>query len=58
MAEESNVTQVRRLMRLTLLAPTIVERLVSAPDIVLEQVMRRAWPCDWDEQIQVPVSPT
>ena len=43
-AENIVVTQVRRLMRLTLLAPQLVKRLVGAPDIVLEQVMRRLWP--------------
>jgi hypothetical protein len=43
-AEGMDVTQVRRVMRLTLLAPEVVERLVGAPDIVLEKVMRRPWP--------------
>jgi hypothetical protein len=46
-AEGMDVTQVRRLMRLTLLAPEIIERLVGTPDIVLEQVMRRPWPMSW-----------
>lgn len=47
------VTQVRRVMRLTLLAPEVIERLVGMPDIVLEQVMRRSWPNGWDKQLQV-----
>jgi len=51
-AEEINVTQVRRLMRLTLLAPEVVERLVGATDIVLEQVMRRPWPNGWVAQMR------
>ncbi|MEO6920373.1 MAG: hypothetical protein ABI171_15425 [Collimonas sp.] len=51
-AEEINVTQVRRLMRLTLLAPEVVERLVGATDIVLEQVMRRPWPNGWVTQMR------
>ena len=51
-AEGMNVTQVRRVMRLTLLAPEVIERLVGAPDIVLEQVMRRPWPSSWVEQMQ------
>ncbi len=53
-AEDMDVTQVRRVMRLTLLAPEVIERLVGAPDIVLEQVMRRPWPDIWFEQSRVP----
>ena len=52
-AEGMDVTQVRRVMRLTLLAPEVIERLVGAPDIVLEQVMRRQWPNSWGEQIRI-----
>ena len=52
-AEGMDVTQVRRVMRLTLLAPQVIEWLVGAPDIVLEQVMRRPWPNGWDDQIRV-----
>ena len=52
-AEGMDVTQVRRVMRLTLLAPEVIERLVGAPDIVLEQVMRRQWPSDWGKQRQI-----
>ena len=54
-AEGMDVTQVRRVMRLTLLAPEVIERLVDAPDILLEQVMRRPWPSVWNEQMQVMV---
>ena len=48
-AEGMDVTQVRRVMRLTLLAPDVVERLAGSPDAVLEKVMRRPWPnaCRW-----------
>lgn len=49
-AEGMDVTQVRRLMRLTLLAPDVVERLVSSPNSVLEKVMRRPWPSQWIDQ--------
>ena len=49
-AEGMDVTQVRRVMRLTLLAPEVIERLVGAPDILLEQVMRRPWPNSWVDQ--------
>lgn len=50
-AEGMDVTQVRRVMRLTLLAPEVIEQLVGAPDVVLEQVMRRSWPDGWGEQV-------
>ena len=53
MAEGMDVTQVRRIMRLTLLAPEVIEHLVVTPGMTLEQVMRRSWPNGWDEQKQV-----
>jgi len=56
-AEGMDVTQVRRVMRLTLLAPEVIERLVGAPDIVLEQVMRRPWPSSWAEQSMFSFQP-
>lgn len=56
-AEGMDVTQVRRIMRLTLLAPAVIERLVGAPDIVLEQVMRRPWPNGWRDQMRVLAPP-
>lgn len=52
-AEGMDVTQVRRIMRLTLLAPEVIEHLVVTPGMTLEQVMRRSWPNGWDEQKQV-----
>ena len=52
-AEGVDVTQVRRVMRLTLLAPEVVERLVGSPDAVLEKVMRRPWPSSWTAQTLV-----
>jgi hypothetical protein len=51
-AEGVDVTQVRRLLRLTLLAPEVVERLVGTPGAALEQVMRRTWPLAWDDQVR------
>ena len=56
-AEGMGVTQVRRVMRLTLLAPEVVERLVGSPDAVLEKVMRRPWPNGWGDQMRVLVPP-
>jgi hypothetical protein len=56
-AEGMDVTQVRRIMRLTLLAPEVIERLVGAPNIVLEQVMRRSWPNGWSDQMRVLAPP-
>lgn len=52
-AEDIDVTQVRRVMRLTLLAPEVVERLMGSPDAVLEKVMRRPWPSNWVGQSRV-----
>ena len=43
-AEGIDVTQVRRVMRLTLLAPQVVNRLVGSPDAVPEKMTRRPWP--------------
>lgn len=51
-AEGVDVTLVRRVLRLTLLAPEIIERLVGASDVALDQLMRRPWPSDWSEQMR------
>lgn len=51
--EGINVTQVRRLLRLTLLAPVVVERLVDSSETALEQLMRRRWPTPWIDQVRV-----
>lgn len=56
-AEGMDVTQVRRVMRLTLLAPEVVERLAGSPDAVLEKVMRRPWPNVWGDQMRVLALP-
>lgn len=48
--EDMDVTQVRRAMRLTLLAPEVMEKLVGSPDAVLERVVRRPWPTFWGDQ--------
>jgi len=39
------------------LAPDVIERLVGAPDIMLEQVMRRPLPCGWGDQMRVLAPP-
>ena len=51
-AEGIDVTQARRLLRLTLLAPAVVEPLLANPDVAvnLESVLRRVMPLDWREQ--------
>ncbi len=56
-AEGIDVTQVRRLMRLTLLAPKVLEQLVESPDAVLEKVMRHPWPSNWFIQKQIMPEP-
>ena len=51
-AEGLDVTQARRLLRLTLLAPEVVANLLANPDVVvnLESVLRRVMPLDWRDQ--------
>jgi hypothetical protein len=48
-----DVTQVRRLLRLTLLAPGLLETIVGKTELTsinLEFVLRRAMPDDWHAQ--------
>ena len=56
-AEGVDVTQVRRLLRLTLLAPEVLERLTESPTAVLEHVMRQPWPNGWSDQMRVLAPP-
>ena len=51
-AEGIDVTQARRLLRLTLLGPVVVDNLLANPDVVvnLESVLRRVMPLDWRAQ--------
>ena len=53
--ENIDVTQARRLLRLTLLAPAVVEKLLVRTDesINLEGVLRRPMPLDWQYQEEV-----
>lgn len=46
-------SQVHRLMRLALLAPNVVERLLSMPDLPVERVLGRPWPYGWADQAKV-----
>ena len=50
--EKIDVTQARRLLRLTLLAPVVVDNLLANPDVAvnLESVLRRVMPLDWRTQ--------
>lgn len=56
-AEGMDVTQVRRVMRLTLLAPAVVEQLIGTSETALEQLMRRPWPNGWSDQMRVLAPP-
>ena len=51
-AEGIDVTQARRFLRLTLLAPVVVDNLLANPDVAvnLESVLRRVMPLDWQVQ--------
>ncbi|MCQ4682517.1 hypothetical protein [Ralstonia pseudosolanacearum] len=55
-AEGINATQVRRLLRLTLLAPEIVEQLIGIPGATLEPLMRCTWPIEWHAQVKTIAS--
>ncbi|NDP39252.1 MAG: hypothetical protein GZ093_10960 [Rhodoferax sp.] len=51
--EEMDITQVRRLLRLALLAPSFLEVIVAKAELTpinLEFVLRRSMPDDWDAQ--------
>ena len=51
--EEMDVTQVRRLIRLALLAPSLLETIVAKAELTsinLEFVLRRSMPDDWHAQ--------
>ncbi|HMS05584.1 MAG TPA: hypothetical protein PKD73_07320 [Burkholderiaceae bacterium] len=49
-AEGIDTSQVHRLMRLTLLAPDVVEKLVGQPDLTVDKVLGRPWPYHWHDQ--------
>ncbi|CAK0778779.1 hypothetical protein CCP4SC76_660001 [Gammaproteobacteria bacterium] len=52
-AEEIHVSRVRDFMRLTLLAPDLIKRMLEKPlprGWSLEFLMRRSIPMDWNEQ--------
>jgi len=49
-AEDIGVTQVRRLLRLTLLAPHVLESLVQAGTVRLDDIIRTRWPAVWAQQ--------
>ncbi|ARU21554.1 nitrogen regulatory protein P-II 1 [Ralstonia solanacearum] len=55
-AEGISITQVRRLLRLTLLEPEIVEQLIGIPGATLEPLMRRTWPIEWHTQMKAIAS--
>lgn len=55
-AEQMDVTQIRRVIRLTLLAPDIIEKLVDSTDVVLDEVMRRPWPSCWKDQLKMKIT--
>jgi hypothetical protein len=51
--EEMDITQVRRLLRVALLAPSFLKVIVAKAELTpinLEFVLRRSMPNDWDAQ--------
>ncbi|MGA3941088.1 hypothetical protein ACI2TU_07775 [Ralstonia nicotianae] len=51
-AEGVDVSRASRLLRLTLLAPTIVEQMTAVSGTALESVIRRTWPREWRVQVE------
>ncbi|MGK0673923.1 MAG: hypothetical protein ABWU16_04595 [Halothiobacillaceae bacterium] len=52
-AEGLDVSKVHRLMRLTLLAPEVIKRLLGSPDLAIEKVLGCPWPYGWREQVRL-----
>ncbi|MEZ0190907.1 hypothetical protein AB9X41_16910 [Ralstonia solanacearum] len=51
-AEGIDVSRAYRLLRLTLLAPEIIEQLIAVSGTALEPMMRRSWPTEWHAQVK------
>ncbi|MDB0568085.1 hypothetical protein AB6Q13_19135 [Ralstonia solanacearum] len=50
-AEGIDASRVYRLLRLSLLAPEIIERLVASPELLLEPIIRCPWSIEWHQAI-------
>jgi len=50
-AEDMDVTQVRRIIRLTLLPPRTIERLASSAEVSLDAILRRPVATLWDHSV-------
>ncbi|AXV84096.1 hypothetical protein [Ralstonia solanacearum] len=55
-AEDIDLAQVRPMLRLTLLAPEVVEQLIVSPKAKLEPVIRCTWSRDWYSQAKRALS--
>lgn len=51
-AEGIDVTQVRRLLRLNLLAPAVLDSLMQSGNVRLDEVIRTRWSVDWAQQVK------
>jgi hypothetical protein len=49
-AEGIAATLVHRALRLTLLAPDVIENMLTTPKLSAEKVLSRKWPFDWNQQ--------
>ena len=49
--EKMNPTKVRKILRLALLSPEIVQFLVAHPDVSLDGLKRKAFPVVWQQQV-------
>jgi hypothetical protein len=45
------VAHVRRFIRMTLMAPKVLEALTKSREVHLEDIIRRPWPNNWEEQM-------
>ncbi|CAM5220276.1 hypothetical protein CDEF62S_00611 [Castellaniella defragrans] len=57
-AEEIDVTQVRRLLRLNLLSPQVLESLMQSSNARLDEVIRTRWSADWAQQAKAAAQST
>ncbi|MFW8566177.1 hypothetical protein [Orrella sp. 11846] len=48
--EGLDASHVRRLLRLTLLAPTVIDQMVNSESLSFDRIVRTPWPDDWWRQ--------
>lgn len=51
--EELDASYVRRLLRLTLIAPAVIQVLMQKDHVGISEMLSRPWPSDWSEQVDL-----